>query len=74
MIPNWAQTKSFATAVTKHVLDGMSECTEKEFDARIEICKSCDQFDAASFRCNDCGCFLRTKAKWKTQSCPLGKW
>lgn len=40
---------------------------------RWRICKGCDQLDA-TFRCKECGCFMKAKVKLSSASCPLGKW
>lgn len=47
---------------------------EKEFDNRINICKTCEFFAQKSQRCRICGCFLLIKAKIKAASCPKQKW
>jgi hypothetical protein len=41
---------------------------------RINICKSCEYYDAKQIRCKHCGCFLLTKASFALDSCPLNKW
>jgi hypothetical protein len=41
---------------------------------RILTCIHCDLFDEQSARCTECGCFIETKSKFTTESCPLGKW
>ncbi len=43
---------------------------EKE---RIEICLTCDRL-TDEFKCSECGCFMKVKAKLLTQNCPLRKW
>lgn len=40
---------------------------------RIEICLTCDKL-TNDFRCEQCGCFVKPKAKLLTQNCPLRKW
>jgi hypothetical protein len=41
---------------------------------RLNICKSCEHYDASQIRCKSCGCFLLTKASFSLDSCPLKKW
>ena len=42
--------------------------------SRMNTCEGCDKFDAASSRCKECGCFMKTKTQLASASCPLGKW
>lgn len=41
---------------------------------RMDICKSCDYYDAKQVRCRQCGCFLESKVRFAIDSCPLSKW
>lgn len=41
---------------------------------RMEICKSCEYYDAKQVRCRQCGCYLETKVRFAIDSCPLSKW
>lgn len=41
---------------------------------RLEICSSCDAYEASRGRCHYCGCSMKTKARLKSQDCPIGKW
>lgn len=43
-----------------------------ERDARLEICKGCEEYDDGV--CLNCGCILKVKAFLTTMSCPLDKW
>ena len=42
-------------------------------DMRWDICKGCE-FLTESNRCTKCGCFMKTKHKFKSALCPIGKW
>lgn len=42
--------------------------------ARLEICKTCDYFDAGPQRCKKCGCYMASKANLEHSACPLAKW
>jgi len=66
--------KNFGSSVVNHLADGMKKVDDVTFTKRIEICKSCDQYDANQNRCNNCGCFLNIKASWNSEKCPLNKW
>jgi hypothetical protein len=41
---------------------------------RLNICKSCEYYDAKQIRCKHCGCFLEHKASFALDSCPIHKW
>lgn len=40
---------------------------------RWRECRGCPQLDA-TFRCRQCGCFMKAKVKLSQAECPLGKW
>lgn len=66
------QAANFAQAVVSHALGGWRRAPLALVEARLGVCKGCDQyFDG---RCHKCGCGLKKKATWLEQSCPLGKW
>lgn len=48
--------------------------TDQEANDRLNICKTCDFFNANQTRCNKCGCFMAIKTYLKAEKCPLGKW
>ena len=41
---------------------------------RLSICYGCDKLDLINNQCTECWCFIRLKAQWLGESCPLGKW
>ena len=41
---------------------------------RFETCQGCEFLTQDSFRCEKCGCFMKTKTQIATSSCPVGKW
>lgn len=43
-----------------------------ESQARLEVCKGCDQWTGKS--CKVCGCFVNLKVRIPEEKCPLGKW
>ena len=43
-----------------------------ESQARLGVCKGCDQWTGKS--CKVCGCFVNLKVKIPEEKCPLGKW
>lgn len=54
---------------------------KETYRQRAELCATCperiekygEDFKKTS-RCPDCGCFIRLKARLKTEYCPLGDW
>ena len=58
----------------KYIEDGAIDVSEDIFNNRISICSSCHLYDVNRKKCTKCGCFLDIKARWATESCPLGKW
>jgi hypothetical protein len=43
------------------------------YEKRIAICSLCPK-KMVTGNCSVCGCFVKDKAKYKGESCPLGKW
>lgn len=51
----------------------MPTSVDKETEQkRKSICKSCDESKLGF--CKKCGCIIKTKVKWKRNTCPLNKW
>lgn len=74
-MPNlFQQAKNFAAASVEHVANGMKNAEKTVQETRMEICQGCEFMDVKSQRCTACGCFLPTKTKWASSSCPKGKW
>ncbi len=52
--------------------------SKEETSARLKVCVACDRFRQATRvtgpRCEECGCFVKVKARLATERCPLGKW
>ena len=42
--------------------------------SRFEMCRGCEFLTQDSFRCQKCGCFMKTKTQLASASCPIGKW
>ena len=43
-IINLAQ--NFGNSVINHIADGLKQVSEEEYNKRIDICKTCDKYDA----------------------------
>jgi hypothetical protein len=67
-----ALAATFVRALSTHVADGVQRVDSAVLQARLSVCTLCDQ--RRDDRCVACGCFIMTKAEWREQDCPLGKW
>lgn len=66
--------KNFAKSAVNHISNGMKNVDTNLQAQRLEICADCPFISADKSRCTKCGCFLAAKTKWKSSSCPIGKW
>lgn len=48
--------------------------TKQEYNKRLNICKSCDDFNHTTNQCKKCMCFMIFKCGLSTAECPIGKW
>ncbi len=60
-------------AMVNYALDGFANVSEEDYKKRLNICENCPE-RTENWVCKKCGCGLKLKAKWASQSCPLGKW
>jgi hypothetical protein len=56
------------------VQNGMNNATPELQAKRLQICSECPFIVENGSRCGKCGCFLETKTKWESSSCPINKW
>jgi hypothetical protein len=68
-----------ARSLAKAALDESKAITQKEppvspevIEQRLAICQGCERFDNG--KCKDCGCYMKFKARMRSQHCPQGKW
>lgn len=66
--------KNFVKSAAKHAQSGFAQVDSDMQKQRLQICNDCEFIVQNKSRCGKCGCFLETKTKWKTSSCPIGKW
>lgn len=66
--------KNFIGSAADHIANGMKNVTSEQQAERLAICDECPHAVENKSRCGKCGCFLQTKTKWATSSCPIGKW
>lgn len=80
--PSYPSLFQMAKNVTKSaanfVKGGMKLVSEEQLQKRLEICRSCEKFDATALngtgRCVLCGCSTALKLKMATEKCPIDKW
>ena len=67
---------NFGRALVRHALDGARTVSDKVFEDRLEICRDCASCDLEKMVCREkaCGCQIASKARWRSETCPLGKW
>jgi hypothetical protein len=61
----------FIIALIKYIIWGNRVSSDK-YNSRMSICNQCDQ--KCGDKCCICGCYLKKKLKWSTESCPENKW
>ena len=66
------QAKNLAKSVYNHAANGAERVPEHIYKSRIQTCEGCDQLSKG--RCFECGCFVKAKAAWGSEMCPIGKW
>ena len=65
----------FAFEVVKNAMQSEALFVSDEVrESRLEMCRSCEYYDASQIRCRHCGCFLEHKARFALDSCPIDKW
>jgi hypothetical protein len=65
----------FAFEVVKSAMQSEALFVSDEVrESRLEMCRSCEYYDASQVRCKHCGCFLEHKARFALDSCPIDKW
>jgi hypothetical protein len=48
--------------------------SDEVYEERLNVCRTCEWYDESQNRCRHCGCFLREKARYSIDSCPIKKW
>lgn len=63
----------FLKAVTRHAANSFRAVGDADYATRLGACEKCDRL-TEDWKCLECGCHLRAKARWESEDCPLGKW
>lgn len=48
--------------------------SDETYSERINLCKGCEKFNELENMCEECGCYVPSKAKIILESCPLKTW
>jgi hypothetical protein len=67
---------NFGAAVVRHVASGLTQVNDDTYQLRLDQCRQCASLNVERMVCQEanCGCYVERKARWASQSCPLGKW
>jgi hypothetical protein len=67
---------TFALALWRHVRDWCRRVSSTEHARRLELCLACPEWRVkrGRGRCQLCGCAVHAKARWSSESCPIGRW
>ena len=72
-----ANAVRFVRAMVRHARDGFQQVDDDTYFERLWDCRNCEQSHAnanETWTCDACGCVLQTKARWRSERCPLDKW
>ena len=67
---------NYAKAVYWHRRRGKKIVSEAVARKRLDMCESCEWFNAKTRVCSQpgCGCNMDKKVTWAEQKCPIGRW
>lgn len=65
---------NFAGALLRDLKAGRPRRTPEEVEAILVVCRGCEFWRSEDQRCGRCGCWVRKKASWAQEHCPIGKW
>lgn len=74
-IPRMSTTEkivSFKETMKDFKNDKFEQSNDIEKDRRIEICKTCENYNNGT--CKLCGCNMNLKSRINAAHCPIGKW
>lgn len=70
-----ANLSKFVFEILRKSMKGDALMVSEEIASqRLEVCKTCEYYDAEQNRCRHCGCLLEHKVKWALDGCPIEKW
>lgn len=63
---------NFTKAIWYYSIGGFKNVNPNEYVRRLDICSPCE--NNIKGICDECGCILKLKARWKSENCPIDKW
>jgi len=60
---------NFAKSSAEYIAAGMPSVSEEDYKKRLEACHECPHLTETK-QCGLCGCYVETKASWRTTTCP----
>lgn len=66
------QATTFVKAASKFAAGGFKRVSLEVLEERKAICLQCEHY--VTGRCAKCGCYIKAKASWQSEECPIGKW
>lgn len=80
LIPLRNRARNFAKALTKNAASAIKgkkwSRPQEEAEYNHAICQGCSLYRPEDDICTHpaCNCPMKRKSRWKTTSCPIGKW
>ena len=67
---------NFGRAIVRHNKDNRRKVPKHVKEERLARCHSCVLYNKKKDSCNhpDCGCVMKTKTGWASESCPIKRW
>jgi hypothetical protein len=65
---------NFLKFMIKNILSGFKHVSYEEYKERLQVCQVCPFLHHKERRCTDCGCWVDTKARFKSEDCPQNYW
>jgi hypothetical protein len=66
---------NFIEAVKDFIQDDFTQVDDEQYEERLKACEGCKSY-FRDYICMHpaCGCFLKVKARWRSQDCPIKRW
>ena len=68
------QVKSFCNSLYLNIKSGFKHVTHEDYNDRISICRACPFLNYKDDICQECGCYIKIKARLKVEDCPQNYW
>ena len=68
------QAKSFIKSLYLNIRSGFKHVSNAEYEDRLAVCTACPFLNYKENRCQDCGCYVKVKARLIVEDCPQGYW